>query len=113
MEPLGAPVLQAQPEQVAGVELEVLARSRRPPARESGLSRRAGAISDRRAAALEPGVLELARRADRAGPHAVQVLQVGAHVGEAVLERLDALDALHAGEPRGRARADVRARATR
>ena len=54
----------------------------------------------------EPRVLELAGRADRLRAHAVEVLQVGADVGEAVLQRLDARDARDAAPaaPRRRAR---------
>ena len=44
----------------------------------------------------EPRVLQLAGRADRRRAHAVEVLQVGADVGEAVLQRLDAAHARHA-----------------
>ena len=63
-----------------------------------------------RAAAREPAVLELAGGADRLRAHAVEVLQVGADVGEAVLQRLDAA---YARAPARARAAPVRARRAR
>ncbi len=105
---LRAPVLQPQPQPIARLELEVLHGL-------GGDEDTVGAPGELvhqacRGASVEPRVLQLTGRADRARPHAVEVLQVGADVREAMLQRLDAADALDLGESVGIRGPDDRAR---
>ena len=93
---VGAGVDQAKVDQVAGVQLVVLHglggdQDRVRLARE-GVHQSAGG------AALEVGVLQRGGVADVVRAHPVEVLQVGADVGEAVLDGFDAAHARHGGE---------------
>ena len=89
-------VLQAQVEPVAGVQLVVVDGLLADEDRV-GLLGRGLLISFGGRAAVQTTVLQLALAGDRLRPDAEQVLEVGADVGEAVLERLDRR---HAGDLR-------------
>ena len=108
VEPLGAPVLQPQSQQVAGVQLEVLD-GLGDDEHRVGLR---GELRHQAARRCRPGTSaswSLPAAPIVRGPHAVEVLQVGADVGEAVLERLDAADARTPASRAGAAGPDVRA----
>ena len=111
---LGAAVLQAQAQQVAR------AAAGSPCTVSAETSTPSGAGAERAhqlRGACRPAnqrVLQLAGRADRLRAHAVEVLQVGADVGEAVLQRLDAARRRRPAPARGRACGpDAARRATR
>ena len=99
----GAPVLEPQPQQVAGVQLEV---AHGLLADQDGV-RLPGQDGHELAgrAAGEVGVLEPGGVGDRGRPDAVQVLQVRAHVGESVLQRFDRADPRYPGDCLGQGRA--------
>ena len=103
----GAPVLQSQAQKIPRSQLEIghgLCRDEdtvRPGAQRL---HQCG-----RRPAGEPRVLKLPGVADRAGTHAVEVLQVRADIGEAVLQRLDAGHPGDLRQPVGVARPDARA----
>src|SRR5581483_3028923 len=93
-EGLGAAVLEAEGEGVAGVELEVLDGFGADEDRVGPGGELAEELSG--GPAGEVGVLDAG-----GGPHAVEVLEVGADVGEAVLDGFDRGDAGDPGQRRG------------
>ena len=94
---LGAVVLEPQHEAVARTQLEVV---HGLGADENRIGTRAQCRDElSRGPAVEVGVLQLGGRDDARGAHAVEVLEVGADVREAMLDRLDVRDPRDLGQP--------------